>query len=92
MIDRTPFIIVDNQKIMPLERTADGSSQGRPRHRSDARPFGVVDRVTISAEAREKLRLRQASSDLSTAEAPKLAGDPATAAYPRLTYSPLPDK
>lgn len=56
MIDKTPYIIVDDQKIFPIHRSArPGSTHSDPSGRKE-QPFGVVDRVTISREAREKFR------------------------------------
>ena len=58
MDDFTPYIIVDNQRIAPLVRS-------RIIHRTNAYmnnnregdpPFGVVDRVTISNEARQRYK------------------------------------
>ena len=56
MIDDTPYIIVDNQIIPPLERLTPSSSAGDDPPARDERPFGVIDRVTISKEARERYR------------------------------------
>ncbi len=59
MIDDTPYIIVDNRKIAPLNRvTTPGSVSAEKQNREDP-PFGVVDRVTISSEAIEKCRQMQ---------------------------------
>jgi len=56
MDDQTPYIIVDNQRIRPLGRPAHAPRIGVNRAREPAPPFGVVDRVTISDEARERCR------------------------------------
>jgi hypothetical protein len=56
MIDDTPYIIVDNQRIQPISRTPRSNpAGGEPQDRQDQN-FGVVDRVTISREGREKAR------------------------------------
>jgi hypothetical protein len=75
MIDTTPYIVVDNQKILPIGRTPQtGSSTSHPESR-ERQDFGVVDRVTISRQAREKCQQAQ----FDTAPPP----DPAM-----LTYAP----
>lgn len=63
MIDKTPYIIVDNHKIAPIRRASKMNpvSAGRP-NRED-QPFGVVDRVTISKAGLEKYRQLQGSVD-----------------------------
>jgi hypothetical protein len=70
MIDNTPYIIVDNLKIPPIERSArpDLTSVGRPKR--EEQTFGVVDRVTISRAAREKARQQTAHAE---ADPPTLA-------------------
>ena len=60
MIEKTPYIIVDNRKLLPINRLQPprpASNRGPERRET---PFGVIDRVTISAEAREKSRRYQA--------------------------------
>lgn len=56
MTDDTPYIIVDNQTISPIERPVRPGSTAADRYGHEEQPFGVVDRVTISKEAREKAR------------------------------------
>ena len=59
MIDDTPHIIVDNRKIAPLRRASSPDPASAERPDRKGRPFGVVDRVTISSEAKEKSRQLQ---------------------------------
>ena len=54
MIDDKPYIIVDNRKISPIERSPQPDSANADRPRREERTFGIVDRVTISREARER--------------------------------------
>jgi len=84
MIDDTPYIIVDNRKIPPIERSArpDSASAGRPRR--EERTFGVVDRVTISRAAREKARQQTAEADPPALEDLSKKPPPTR---PLLTYS-----
>lgn len=87
MIDNTPYIIVDNQKIAPIAwspRPASATDGGPER---EARPFGIVDRVTISREARERSRWQQAHAGM---DFPDLDNPPAPLqpTHPPLTYSP----
>jgi hypothetical protein len=60
VVEKTPYIIVDNRKLLPINRlqpSQPASNNGPERKET---PFGVIDRVTISAEAREKSRRYQA--------------------------------
>lgn len=63
MIDKTPYIIVDNRKISPIERSPQSTAATGDRHAREGQTFGVVDRVTISNEARVRSRLHQAPID-----------------------------
>jgi hypothetical protein len=87
MINETPYIVVDNRKIAPIERSPrpDAATADRPRHQEQ--PFGVVDRVTISREAQERSRHDQArgEADLPAIESP---AKQQLATGPLLTYSP----
>jgi hypothetical protein len=56
MMDDTPYIVVDNQIIPPIERLSPASSAGDDPPEQKEQPFGVIDRVTISKEARERYR------------------------------------
>ncbi|MEE4112860.1 MAG: hypothetical protein V2I40_08605 [Desulfobacteraceae bacterium] len=60
MIDDIPYIIVDNRKILPIERSEQPGSASVGRHQREAHAFGVVDRVTISWAGREKARQQTA--------------------------------
>lgn len=63
MIDDTPYIIVDNQKIQPISRSPRRESATDEPHRKQEQNFGVVDRVTISKEGLERSR-QQEDEDL----------------------------
>ncbi len=49
-LNNVPFILIGNQKVCPI-KNARGAGAYSSRQ-SDDNPFGVVDRVTISKEAR----------------------------------------
>ncbi|MBC2710097.1 MAG: hypothetical protein HGJ94_03550 [Desulfosarcina sp.] len=88
MIGNTPYIIVDNQKISPIGRSPRSDSSTGGRTGREDQPFGVVDRVTISREAREKSKWQQAYFE---AEPPALEGlpkKPQTTTTALLTYLP----
>ena len=88
MADVTPTIIVDNQRISPVgwsPRT--GSATDEPKGREE-QTFGVVDRVTISREAREKARLQPAHTEAEPPALEELAKQPPINNSPMLTYSP----
>jgi len=82
-----PYIIVDNQKIAPIERLQGSDAVTEDRSEREAQPFGVVDRVTISREARERAKLPPDPSE-RTARAPNRLQEKPPAASPQLTYSP----
>ena len=67
MINDTPYIIVDNQKIPPIGRSPGPDSATQDRTTQEEQSFGVVDRVTISREAREKARHDQAHAEADPA-------------------------
>ncbi len=83
MIDKTPYIIVDNRKIAPIERSPRPNSATDGRKGPEEQTFGVVDRVTISSEAREKSIQPPAEADVPALDDPSKK-PPAT--QPRLTY------
>ena len=56
MIDKTPYIIVDNQKIAPIRRASKTNPTSAERPNREDQPFGVVDRVTLSNAALQKYR------------------------------------
>ena len=85
MIDDTPYIIVDNQKLSPIGRTPRPATDRRTRQ--EKRPFGVIDRVTISREAREKSMQQPAQPKASSPTLEGLSINPHTATTVRLTYS-----
>ena len=59
MIDDTPYIIVDNQRLHPIYRASKIEPTSSSQPDREEPPFGVVDRVTISKEALERYRLYQ---------------------------------
>jgi hypothetical protein len=87
MTDETPYIIVDNRKISPIERSPRLASATADRPRREEQTFGVVDRVTISREARERSLQPPAYTQ---AGPPALEDAPEKPPAPRslLTYSP----
>ena len=87
MIDDTPFIIVDNQKLSPIGRAPRPGPATDRRTRQEERPFGVIDRVTISREAREKSMQQPAQPKASSPTLEGLSINPHTATTVRLTYS-----
>jgi hypothetical protein len=96
MIDDTPYIIVDNQKIAPIERSPRVKLKAQDRTQREEQPFGIVDRVTISSEAREIARHLQAHAEaspqaLTNPQAIRdLSPKPGTVNIPLLTYPSKP--
>jgi hypothetical protein len=66
MVDVAPYIIVDNQKITPIGWSPRSGSVSDGRKGFEADPFGVVDRVTISREAREKSRWHESQHRMAS--------------------------
>jgi hypothetical protein len=87
MRDDTPYIIVDNRKIPPIQRPARTGSASAVRPRGEEQPFGVVDRVTISREAREKARHPAAHAGADSPALDDLSKKPSTSNRPQLTDS-----
>ena len=56
MVDITPYIIVDNQKISPDGWSPRSASAATGPNGRESQPFGIVDRVTISKKAREQFK------------------------------------
>ena len=83
-MDKVPYIIVDNLKIPPLERSPRSGTATRDEAGPQETPFGIVDRVTLSREGLEKSRQQQ---DLMEDEPPALDHFSKTGT-PLLTYSP----
>jgi len=54
MAEKPPFITVDNLKIAPLYRVSRARDVHGETNAPSRDPFGVVDRVTISREAKER--------------------------------------
>ena len=88
MIKDALYIIVDNQKIPPIERSPRPDSATGGRTRREEQPFGVVDRVTISSEAREKASQYAAHSGVDPPAIEAMSKNPPTITLPLLTYSP----
>ena len=53
-----PYIIVDNQKLYPVDRSPDLESKDIDTMEDN--PFGIIDRVTISNEARKRSKVIKA--------------------------------
>jgi hypothetical protein len=90
MIDKTPYIIVDNHKIPPIERLQRPAQAAGEEATREGKPFGVVDRVTLSREGREKSLELQARAEYDDEPAflespPKR---PAITVVDLLTYTP----
>ena len=87
MIDDKLYIIVDNRKISPVERSPQPDSATADRPRREEHTFGIVDRVTISREARER---SMRPPPLTETGPPALGDLPKKPPAPRslLTYSP----
>lgn len=58
-LDDTPYIIVDDRKIAPIYRGTISHSGRAELPPEDDRPFGVVDRVTLSQAALDACRCAQ---------------------------------
>jgi len=88
VVDTIPYIIVDNQKISPIERSPRSDSATAWQKGYEKQTFGIVDRVTISTQARQQYRnhLSQASVDVPTPEA--LSNKSPVPRPPLLAYSP----
>lgn len=63
MIEKTPYIIVDDKKIAPIRRVLKPTRTPAKSADREDKPFGVVDRVTISKAAMEKSRRFQVMND-----------------------------
>lgn len=88
MIDDAPYIIVDNRKISPIQRSPRPNSATADRKGREEQTFGVVDRVTISREAREKAKYQTAHSEADPPAIEDLSKQPPTTHNLLLTYSP----
>jgi hypothetical protein len=66
LVDVTPYIIVDNKKVSPIGWSTTSGSATEKRKESEVQEFGIVDRVTISKEAREKSRWYQAQTGFNS--------------------------
>ena len=75
MVDPAPYIVIDNQVILPVVQTPPSGSAGGGPESPAQQDFGVVDRVTISSQARQKFR--QAQFDTASPPGPAM-----------LTYTP----
>jgi len=54
MMDDTPYLIVDNLKLAPVRRISRIGATAYDRPHPPEQPMGIVDRVTISDEARKR--------------------------------------
>jgi hypothetical protein len=83
-MDDTPYIIVDNQKISPIARVQHRERSPDATDEPNAASFGVVDRVTISDEARARAEL--ARTDRTPPDQDQV--ESVLTSAPLLTYSP----
>ena len=88
VVDVTPYIIVDNQRISPVGWFPQPGSAADEREGREEQTFGIVDRITISREAWEKSRRCEVHSgnDLTTSN--DLPNQPPVATRPLLAYLP----
>ena len=82
----TPYIIVDNQRISPIERSPRSDSAPAGHKGLEEETFGVVDRVTISTEARETYRWHAAHAGTVPPSPEDPSNKPPVATTPLLTY------
>jgi hypothetical protein len=87
MTDDTPYIIVDNRIISPIERSVRPNSATAERKGREEETFGVVDRVTISREARERSMQPPVHTEAGTPALEDLPKKPPVV-HSLLTYSP----
>jgi hypothetical protein len=87
MVGVKPYIIVDNHKISPIGWTSRPVVIPADRDGLEALEFGVVDRVTISREAREKYRCHQARTGLDPPALEDWSRKAPAVNLPLLTYS-----
>ena len=88
MADVTPYIIVNNQKISPIEWSPRSVLATAERKGNEAQPFGVVDRVTISTVARETSRRYAAQAGTKSPAPEDLPNQLPVGTTPLLSYSP----
>ena len=88
MVDETPYIIVDNQKIAPLHRGTRERSAPEVTRESPDQSFGVVDRVTISKAAIRKLKEMKLHHQAESPSPPSLPEGRSAVVLPLLTYPP----
>ncbi|HSO18120.1 MAG TPA: hypothetical protein VLT88_01610 [Desulfosarcina sp.] len=86
MIDDRPYIIVDNRKIAPIAPSTGARRQAGERKKAQDQPFGVVDRVTISDEARVHAKRLNTSTD-TPPQIPAVRSGQLPIQRPLLTYS-----
>jgi hypothetical protein len=86
--DVTPYIIVNHQRISPIESSQRSASAMAERKGHEEQPFGVVDRVTISTEARETSRWYAAQAETVSPAPKELPDKSPVGTLPLLAYSP----
>jgi hypothetical protein len=86
--DVTPFIIVNNQRISPIEWSPQSDLATAERKGNEAQPFGVVDRLTISTEARETYRWYAAQAGTESPNPEDMPNQLPVGTTPLLAYSP----
>jgi hypothetical protein len=84
----TPYIIVDGQRITPVGWPPRSDLSIAERKGAQALAFEVVDRVTISREAREKCRCLDAIVETDSTISENLSNKSKITTTPALIYLP----
>ena len=88
MVDTPPYIIVDNQRISPIGWSPRLDSATIERIAPEELIFGIVDKVTISREAREKSRCLEEFAKVDSSTPENLSNESSVVTSPVLAYSP----
>jgi hypothetical protein len=88
VVDTTPYILVDNQRISPIGWSRRSDSANIERKGPEEQIFGIVDRVTISREAMEKSRCLEEFAQVDSSTPKNLSNKSPVVTSPVLTYSP----
>lgn len=88
MVDTPPYIFVDNQRISPIGWSPRSDSATIERKGPEEQIFGIVDKVTISREAREKSRCLEEFAKVDSSTPENLSNKSSVVTSPVLAYSP----
>ena len=88
VVDVTPYIIVDNQKISPNGWSPRSASAVAGPEGRESQPFGIADRVTISREAREQFKRLETHMDDDLPIPNQRSNKAPVSIRPLLPYSP----